>query len=163
MLATVARRGPQNWPQMHFIFRNSSLFLNRVFDKFPRFPLKRKLRRAFWPQGPPKAVPRGARGLPRHSLFHLGAQIVMLFGVFKKHTKNARTFLLFCFIYHVFLMFSDSQISMVFGRAFLPQGVPNASQGAPKASQGAPRSSQGAPRVPKEHPRAPKTAPVMPW
>ena len=135
MLATVARRGPQNWPKMHFIFRNSSLFLNRVFGKITRFPLKRKLRRAFWPQGLPKAVPRGARGLPRHSLFHLGAQIVMLFGVFKKHTKNARTFLLFCFIYGVFLVFSDSQISMVFGRAFLPQGVPNASQGAPKASQ----------------------------
>ena len=60
MLATVARRGPQNWPQMHFIFRNSSLFLNRVFGKITRFPLKRKLRRAFWPQGLPKAVPRGA-------------------------------------------------------------------------------------------------------
>ena len=159
----MARRGPQNWPKMHFIFRNSSLFLNRVFGKITRFPLKRKLRRAFWPQG----LPKTAQGVPEASQDHPFStwvpQIVMLFGVFEKHTKNARTFLLFCFISNVFLMFSDSQISMVFGRAFLPQGVPNASQGAPKASQGAPRSSQGAPRVPKEHPRAPKTAPVMPW
>jgi hypothetical protein len=108
MLATVARRGPNNCAKSHFFFCIFCFFLKRFFGKIPGFPLKRKLRRAFWPQGLPKAGPRGARGLPRHSLSHLGAQMVVLFGVF---ICSAKVAFLFSFLFLLFVFcdyFSNS-------------------------------------------------------
>ena len=72
-----------------------SVFLNHIFGKIRGFPLKRKLRRAFWSQG----LPKTAQGVPEASQDHPFStwvpQMVVLFVVSKKHTKHERPFLRF--------------------------------------------------------------------
>ena len=112
----------------------------RFFRKFPRSPLKRRLRRAFWPPGPPKAVPRSTRGLPRRSRFHLSVQMLVLFGVFEKNENVTATF----------LFFLSYVIIVVFGSS--PRRPPEG----PKGAQEAPGSPPERPKRPQE---APKSAP----
>ena len=92
MPATVARWGLQIGLNLTFIFSKMRVVLRRDFCKFPRIPLKRKLRRVCCPRGPPKPGPKGAQGLPRRSFFHLAAQMEVLFSVFGTHTKNKYVF-----------------------------------------------------------------------
>ena len=95
MLATVATGGAQIGPKLKVFVLNLTFFLFAFSADFQDSLLKRKLRRGFRPQGLPKAVPRGARGLPRHSLFHLGAPNCNAVWRFRKaHEKRAHVFVI---------------------------------------------------------------------
>ena len=127
-----------------FFFR---FFRCRFFLKFPRSPLKRRLRRAFWPPGLPKAVPRSTRGLPRHSRFHLSVQMLVLFGVFGKRRKRNR---------HFFIFFASNCVFFSKAASGSPPERPKRPQEAPKS---APGGSKRASRDPKSRSRGLKTRP----
>jgi hypothetical protein len=115
------------------------------FCNVSRFPLKRKLRRAFWPQGLPKI----AQGVPEASQDHPFStwvpQILVLFGVFKKHAKNERPFL--CFVLRIpffcYLPFS----SCILKAPQDPKEDPRELLGAPKDSPKAPLGALQAPNA----------------
>ena len=93
---------PLRWPggvpksaQNRLSFLKSGPFLRSVLCKIPKFPLKRKLRRAFWPQGPPKFGPRGPQGLRGRSFLHLAAQTLVLLCAHEKNVKTTRVFFVF--------------------------------------------------------------------
>ena len=88
---------------MSVLFRFFWCFSLPCFRKFLRFPLKRKLRRAFWPPRPPKAAPRMAQGLPKRPRFGQGPKTVLAFAVFQKHAEKG-TFLFRDFGFSCFLV-----------------------------------------------------------
>jgi len=110
------------------------------FRKFPRSPLKRRLRRAFWPPGPPKAVPRSTRGLPRRSRFHLSVQMLVLFCVFEKNENVTATFLFFRERLRFFFTFRLRRVSSK--HPGYPLALPADSQRLPKPPQEAPKRSR---------------------
>ena len=109
-----------------------------LFLKFPRSPLKRRLRRAFWPPGPPKAVPRSTRGLPRRSRFHLSVQMLVLFGVFGKKRKRNPHFRIFFASDCVF--FSKAPSASLQVRPKKPQEAPKCAPGGSKRASRDPKS-----------------------
>jgi hypothetical protein len=124
MLATVARRGPRNASKAYYMFWFSSCFLNRFFCKIPGFPLKRKLRRAFWPPRPPKAAPRIAQGLPKRPRFGQGPKTVLAFAVFQKHVEKG-TFFFRDFVFSCFLVRAANPSAIWVGmRQKGPKGLP---------------------------------------
>ena len=116
--------------------------------------------------------PRCAQGLPRPSLFHLGASNGSPVCRFQKTCETRTPFFTFCFAVSFFLRLAVFVLSPQSAPRpqRSPQRAPGSSQGLPK---GPPRSSPGAkchsvsrvscayfdkehPRAPKEHPRTPK-------
>jgi len=105
--------------------------------------------------------PRCARGLPRPSLFHLGASNGSAVCRFQKTHEKRTPFFTFCFA----TSFCFATLLVTRRPQELPRKPQEAlrstqsCQGAPKSTQGAPKSSQ---RVPKELPwrsqRAPKSS-----
>ena len=154
MIATAAKRAPQNGSKSPTRFCVLPFFFNRVFGKIPRFPLKRRLSRAFWPQGPPKAVPREAQGTPSHSLGHLGARLVVVFSVSAFSCENrASFFLFFQFVSLMATTFPRPPVS--------PKDpwTPKTSSASPLGGPKAPRSTQATHKRPSEHPKGATSSP----
>ena len=124
-----------------------------LFWKFPRSPLKRRLRRAFWPPGPPKAFPRSTRGLPRRSRFHLSAQMLVLFCVFGKERKRNRHFFIFFAINCIFLSKAAS--------GSLPER-PKRHQKAPKSAPGGSKRASRDPKSRSKGLKKPKSLKSLP-
>jgi hypothetical protein len=140
-----------------------SVFLNHIFGKIRGFPLKRKLRRAFWPQG----LPKTAQGVPEASQDHPFStwvpQMVVLFVVSKKHTKNERPFLRFVLRIPFFCYFTFHKETPRAPKE-APRGpkehpeLPRSTQEHPRSPQELPKSSQGAPKeVPKSTQELPRS------
>ena len=121
-------------------------------------------RRVFLPQG----LPKTAQGVPEASQDHPFStwvpQMVVLFGVFKKHAKNERRLLRVVLRFHCFWYFTFNKEPPRAPKEApkehpeLPR-TPKSFQGALKNSQRLPKEP---PRAPKEHPRAPKEHPRAP-
>ena len=95
------QEGSPNQPTIDFHFLKSGPFLRSVLCKIPIFPLKRKLRRAFWPQGPPKFGPRGPQGLRGRSFLHLAAQMLVLLCAREKKTPKQHAFFFVFGVFHL--------------------------------------------------------------
>ena len=113
-------------------------------------------------------LPKTAQGVPEASQDHPFStwvpQMVVLFGVFKKHAKNERRLLRVVLRFHCFWYFTFNKEPPRAPKEApkehpeLPR-TPKSFQGALKNSQRLPKEP---PRAPKEHPRAPKEHPRAP-
>ena len=167
MLATAAKRAPQHCSKSPACFCILPSFFNCFLDKIPRFPLKRRLSRAFGPQGPPKDAPRTSKSVCVRA--HLGAQMVVVFRVSDFSANVRASFFIFLGFFARGDYFStparlpkgplgpQNLLGEPPGRPQGTQRHPGDTQEGLRAPQGnpklAPRAPQVRPKAPQEHPK----------
>ena len=141
---------PRGAPNRTLLLAFSRFFSKPFVGEILGSPLKRRLSRAFGPQGPPKDAPREARGTPSRPLGALGAQLVVVFRVCVLSADFARfSFSFFCFF--------------VLGGYFsTPARLPKGPLGPPKPPRRAPWEAPRHPEAPRRHTRRPQSTPREP-